>query len=295
MIDDFFSAKKNIFTKKKLVVLLLADAWGVSLNDDNNAIRKAKIPAFKNLVANYPTTVIEPPGFDDSKNYRIIGSSHHNLESKVPAHLSLSKIISQHQMSQLKIAPSSTFPLISVFLNGQEDRFLGEDWRILPNKKDGFFDFLKGDGLDVSELIKSIKSDKYNFITSSWPDISQGFFKGDFSRTVSAVEKVAIALSKVAQAVLSVDGVLLFTSSYGGAEDVFNIQTNLANKKRTSNSVPFLIIGREYEGKTIGLKEAPNNDISLLSPQGSYLDIAPTILRLLNLEVPQEMQGKSFV
>jgi len=85
------------------------------------------------------------------------------------------------------------------------------------------------------------------------------------------------------------------TSAYGGAEDVYNIGTGLANKKRTKNHVPFLIIGQSFEGKTIGLKEAPNNDLSLLNPQGNYTSIAPTILKILNLPRTSSMGDNGFV
>lgn len=163
------------------------------------------------------------------------------------------------------------------------------------NKTKNLFSFWREDDFDIKKLIKKIKSKSYNFIFSSLPFLSQEVFRGDFLATVAAVERASRLLNEISQAVLSEGGVLIITSTYGGAEDVFNIQTNLANKKRSENNVPFLLIGKDYQGKTIGLKEAPNNDISLLPAQGSYLDIAPTILRILDLDVPESMQGKSFV
>ena len=119
--------------------------------------------------------------------------------------------------------------------------------------------------------------------------------QGDFASAVKEVEKTSEYLSRVCEAVNNVNGVLIITSSYGGVEDFFNVGTGVLNKKRTKNLVPFLIIGRDYEGKSIGLEEAPNNDISLLASQGSYLDIVPTILRVLDLELPPDLEGESFV
>ncbi len=275
----------------KLLVFLTIDGWGISSNIENNAIRKAKIDAFKDLIFNYPATAISSPGFSDSKNYSLLGlacSDYNNL-----SHLSLSKIISQSNLGQLKIARSENFPLLSVFFNNQDERLLLEDWLIVKEKK-SLFNFLKVSDLEKN-LIDKIKSKRYNFIFSNFSDISEEVLKGDFLSIVSAVEGVSKSLDKIAKTVLDLNGVLIISSTHGGAEDSYNIGTGLANKKKTNGLVPLLIIGKEYQGKNIGLKEAPNNDISLLNSQGSYLDIAPTILSILGLDIPREMEGKSFI
>lgn len=281
--------------KNKLVVFLTIDGWGISLNTENNAIRKANIPGFKNLVANFPATVIENPNLELSSIYKSFGlgldaSSCNNHEKFV----SVSKIISQFDLNQLKISASCVFPLISTFFNNSLDRYPNEDWIIVDKKKNPLLSFFGKDAL-VDELIKNIKINKYNFIFSCLSEIGLEVLSGNFLSTISAVENISESLEKIAKAVLEVDGVLVITSAYGGAEDVYNVGTGLANKKRTKNYVPFLIIGQNFEGKTIGLKEAPNNDLSLLSPQGNYMSIAPTILKLLNLPIASSMSDNSFV
>ena len=91
------------------------------------------------------------------------------------------------------------------------------------------------------------------------------------------------------------DGVLIVLGSFGVAEDVFNVNTKIPNLKKTNNPVPLLIVGNDFQGKTIGLEEAPNNDLSLIKSQGDFSDIAPTILIIMNLEIPTEMTGESFI
>lgn len=279
--------------KKKLLVFLFINGWGVSSNIDNNVIRKADIPGFKNLITNYPVTIIEPFDLKVSENYRIIGLGRKDVEEDV-ANLSLSKIISRSNLNQLKISDSQDFPLVSVFLNNSEERFLNEDWIISNNQPDNFFSFLFKNNLE-DKIIKQIKSGRYNFIVSSLPNISQVLYQGDFSSLISATEEISRCLDKISKAVLSVDGTLVVSSVYGGAEDVFNLGTGLPNKKRSTNPVPFMIISEKYKGRIINLSEAPNNDISLLSPVGNFLDIAPTILNLLGLKIPEEMKGKVLI
>lgn len=284
----------NNLSDNKLVVLLSIDGWGVSLNTENNAIRKAKIDGFKNLVTSYPSTVITMPGGDDSLNYKLLGLATPDCKEDNLMALSLSKIISQAGLKQLKISNSNDFPLISVFFNNSPNQFDNEDWMIVDSNKNNFLSIFKLNNLE-KKLIKQIELGDYNFIFSVLPNIKQEFFKGDFISTITAVESISESLEKISQAVLEKDGVLIVTSTYGGAEDVFNIGTGIANKKKTGNAVPLLIIGHGYQGRSINLQEAPNNDLSLLSPQGSYLDIAPTILKILDLPTPPEMIGKSFI
>lgn len=281
----------------KLVVFLTIDGWGVSSFIENNAIRKAEILGFKNLVVNYPATIINTPlndsNFKVSQAYRLLGLGKKNTSQDV-SNLSLSKIISRANLRQLKIASSYDLPLLSVFFNNSLERFLNEDWVVCDKRSSGIWSFLNKGSL-VDGLIKNIKSNRYNFIFSSLSDLSHEFLQGDFSATVLAVEETSYNLDKIARTVLSVDGTLIISGVYGGAEDVYNLGTGIANKKRSTNPVPFMIIGNKYQGRVIGSGEAPNNDLSLLSPAGTYLDVAPTILNILNLNIPVEMEGKSLI
>ncbi len=277
--------------KNKLLVFITIDAWGLSLNIDNNAIRKANIPGFKNLIFNHPATAISMPGLERSSNYRFIGTGR---ESDSMINASISRSISQANLRQIKIASSEDIALLSVFFNNSEERFLNEDWLIVDEVKSRFPSFLNKNSL-VNEIVKHIKSGQYQFIASSLSYIDSALLQGSFSDIVLAVEKVSRYLDKIAKTVLDNKGVLIVSSTHGGAEDAFNIVTGAVNKKRTNTLVPFIIFGEEYQGRTIGLKEAPNNDLSLIPSQGSYLNIAPSVLKILGINIPPEMSAKSFV
>jgi bisphosphoglycerate-independent phosphoglycerate mutase (AlkP superfamily) len=71
--------------------------------------------------------------------------------------------------------------------------------------------------------------------------------------------------------------------------------TELVDKDITNNPVPVFIVGEEYKGKTIGLSEPLNSDLSLLAPAGNLGDLAPTILSIFNLAKPAEMTGSSLI
>ncbi|MFA4942412.1 MAG: hypothetical protein WC564_02125 [Patescibacteria group bacterium] len=274
------------------VVLLLLDGWGVSETRENNAIRQAKIPNFKNLVANYPAAIISGSSKKDSINYTLIGTGSLNPKAE-----SLSKIISDRKLRQIKIAETEKFVLVSNFFNNHEKQLPGEDYDLVSSviKTSEEVDIKMATTEVVKRLRQALKSDNYDFILLSLANIDSVSHAGDFQKTIKAIEFIDRAILKISQLVLSQKGVLLITSSHGYAEQVFDLQTDLATLENTDNPVPFIVVGQEYAGKTIGLEEAPANDLSLLDPVGSLLDISPTILHILGLDIPKSMEGESLI
>jgi 2,3-bisphosphoglycerate-independent phosphoglycerate mutase len=88
---------------------------------------------------------------------------------------------------------------------------------------------------------------------------------------------------------------VFITADHGNAEGLFNMQTGQIDKEHSVNPVPLLIISKEYEGKSLSLPDAPGGDLSLVQPQGLLSDVAPTILKVMNLEKPPEMTGRSLI
>jgi 2,3-bisphosphoglycerate-independent phosphoglycerate mutase len=108
---------------------------------------------------------------------------------------------------------------------------------------------------------------------------------GDFQATIKAVEAIDICLGKVIEAAKKVDAEILITSDHGNAEQMRAYATEKIKSDQhtahTTNLVPLIYIGRDAEiisGRT-----------------GTLSDIAPTMLYLMGLEVPQEMTGKPLL
>ena len=282
--------------KKGPLVLLTINSWGVSplTGVENNAIRKAGVLEFKDLVSNFPSTIIKPYSDKLSENYQVLASGV-RPEKNLINNFSISKLIDYNNLIQLKIADSENFPLLSVIFNSQEDKLANEDWEIVGS--DGFFSdiFFNIDDKISNRLLASIKSSKYDFILANFCEAGRHALRGDFEQTVLSIKKNSINLKKIAKATLSESGTLIILGAYGLAEEIFNYNTKMPYLKRNLNPVPFLIINKDYQGRSIGFKEAPNNDISLLEPNGSFLDVAPTILNLLNLDIPEGLEGESFL
>jgi 2,3-bisphosphoglycerate-independent phosphoglycerate mutase len=102
---------------------------------------------------------------------------------------------------------------------------------------------------------------------------------GILDAAVKAVETVDICLGQVVTAMQSIGGEVLITADHGNAETMRDSITHQPHTAHTTNLVPFLYVGRPAKMKHSGALE----------------DIAPTILKLMDLPQPMEMTGHPLV
>jgi len=85
------------------------------------------------------------------------------------------------------------------------------------------------------------------------------------------------------------------TADHGNAEETINLQTGEIDKEHTTNPVPLLIIGKDFQGQAGPAGDPPEGDLSLMHPVGVLADIAPTVLKLMGVEKPAEMTGVPLI
>ena len=100
---------------------------------------------------------------------------------------------------------------------------------------------------------------------------------GDFNATVKAVEAVDQCLGQIVDAIKEADGHLLITADHGNAEQMRDVETNQPLTSHTNGPVPLLYVG--------------NSKYQFIT-DGSLCDIAPTILSLMDIPIPEEMTGE---
>ncbi len=144
-------------------------------------------------------------------------------------------------------------------------------------------------------LLKAIGEDLYDFILVNFANADMVGHTGNMKATSKAIEAVDKCIDKLVKAVLKNDGVLILTADHGNAENMFNMQTGVMDKEHSANPVPFILVGKEFEGKSIGMRDAVGGDLSLVQPQGILSDIAPTILKIMNIPRPPEMTGRPLI
>lgn len=210
----------------------------------------------------------------------------------------LAQVISEQGLKQLHIAETEKYAHVTFFLNGtREEPFEGEDRVIVPSPKVASYDQAPAmSAREISDrVVKALQTNVYDFVAMNFANPDMVGHTGVFDATVKAVEAMDECLGKIVDEVLARDGFVFVTADHGNAEERKNLRTGDVNKEHTTNTVPFLIIGKRFEGQPSIAGEVPDGDLSLMSPVGMLADVAPTILAVLGIPQPPEMTGQPLI
>jgi len=211
-------------------------------------------------------------------------------------HNFLGECIAEAGFRQIRISDSEGYVPITTFLNaGHEHSVIGEDRRLVPIPISTEYSTHPGLGsMDIAkETVKVIEENKYDFIAVNFSALDRVGHLSNITTAKAAVTSIDQALRKVVDAVLEVSGVAIIVGSHGLAEQLVSVNGEKFSP-HTQNPVPFILVGNAFAGFSLGLPEAVGGDLSLLTPTGSLIDVAPTILTLMRLSVPSVMTGHSF-
>jgi 2,3-bisphosphoglycerate-independent phosphoglycerate mutase len=210
----------------------------------------------------------------------------------------LAEVISTAGLTQFHIAETEKYAHITFFLNGTvEDPFSGEERMIIPSPKVSSYDQApEMSAAEVAkEVVKAIESEKYDVILLNLANADMVAHTGDVQASIKGCEAVDRAIGSIVDHTLAKGGVFLMTADHGNAEEVANLQTGEKDKEHSTNPVPFLIIGKQYQGQAGPSGDPPDGDLSLMAPVGMLADVAPTILSILEIPQPPEMTGRALI
>lgn len=209
----------------------------------------------------------------------------------------LAKILSEAGLKQLHIAETEKYAHVTFFFNGmKEEGFSGEDRIIVPSPHVASYDKEPemSAGIVTEKLVKEIMAQRYDFIVVNFANADMVGHTGNYKATVQAAETIDKCLGRVADVVLPMGGVLVITADHGNAEEILNLETGEMDKEHSTNPVPLILAGREFE-EGAAERGAAETDLSLLQPVGVLADVAPTILKIMKIKKPDEMTGTSLV
>ena len=200
-------------------------------------------------------------------------------------HMPLGRVIAEQGLRQARIAETEKERFVTYYFNGyREEPFVGEDRFIIPSPMVPTFD-LKPE-MATPELtrllIEKLHTKQYDFfvINVACPDMVA--HTGNLEATKIACEATDVFLKSAVSETLALDGVVVVTGDHGNAEELIDPMTGQKDTEHSTAPVPFIIVSNKLRGSTQKLQP------------GILADIAPTILRLMEIEQPQEMSGRSL-
>ena len=207
----------------------------------------------------------------------------------------LGKIISDNDLKQLHIAETEKYAHVTYFINGGvETKFTGEEDVLVNSPKvENYNQKPEMSAVEVKNtVLKKINEDIYDFIVINFANSDMVGHTGDIKAAIKGVETIDKCLGEISTAVLEKHGVVVITSDHGNAEELINPNSGEIIKEHSTNPVPILILGKNFQNIDSG---EGNVDLSVLTPSGVLADIAPTILKIMDIKKPDEMTGQSLV
>ena len=199
---------------------------------------------------------------------------------RIPVKNGLGEYLSSMGLTQLRIAETEKYAHVTFFFNGGvEKQYPGEDRVLVPSPKVATYDLQpEMSAREVCDkCVERINSGAYDVIILNFANCDMVGHTGVLQAAVKAVETVDECVGRVVEATLKMGGIAMVTADHGNAEVMLQPDGSPMTA-HTTNLVPFILCGAGTQ----------------LRP-GRLADIAPTILDVMGLAAPQEMDGQTLI
>ena len=194
----------------------------------------------------------------------------------------LGEVLAKHHKKQIRIAETEKYPHVTFFFSGgRELPFEGETRIMAPSPKVATYDLQpEMSATELTEkLLPEIKAGNPDFVCLNFANADMVGHTGVFTAVMKAVETVDACVEKIVTAGLENGYTIFLTADHGNADYMIN-EDGSPNTAHSLNLVPFFIIDKDWKGS--------------IKP-GKLGDLAPTILKVMGLEIPNEMTGNVLI
>lgn len=238
------------------------------------ALTQAAFPKYdmKPLKLDYTTMTLYDHTF---KNIRVIFQKDDLINT-------LGEVLQANNKKQIRIAETEKYPHVTFFFSGgREVPFAGENRILIPSPKVATYDMQpEMSAFEVTKaLLPEIKKQSADFICLNYANADMVGHTGVWDAVIKAVETVDQCVKEIVTTGLENGYTIFLTADHGNADYIVN-EDGTPNTAHTQNLVPFFIIDKEWQGK--------------IEP-GKLGDIAPTILSMMKLPIPEQMTGKVLI
>ncbi|MEM0939040.1 MAG: 2,3-bisphosphoglycerate-independent phosphoglycerate mutase [Bacteroidota bacterium] len=194
----------------------------------------------------------------------------------------LGEILEANAKKQIRIAETEKYPHVTFFFSGGRETKFNDEKRILcPSPKVATYDLQpEMSAEDIRDkIIPELKSKWADFVCLNFANPDMVGHTGVFEAAVKACETVDSCAEAVVNAALENDFLSILIADHGNSDVMINAD-GTPNTAHTTNLVPCIVVDKEFRGE---LKN------------GKLGDLAPTILKFMGLESPEEMTGNTLI
>ncbi|MDA3911966.1 MAG: 2,3-bisphosphoglycerate-independent phosphoglycerate mutase [Bacteroidales bacterium] len=205
----------------------------------------------------------------------------HIIYDKENVKNTLGEYLSKNNLKQLRIAETEKYAHVTFFFSGgREEKFPGESRIMVSSPKVATYDLQpEMSAPEVADkLVKELKDETHDFICLNFANGDMVGHTGIYSAIQKAVKTVDSQLEKVVETAKSHNYDVVIIADHGNADNAVN-KDGSPNTAHSLNPVPFIVVTERYS----------------TAKNGKLADVAPSILKLINLEIPEEMTGSNLI
>jgi 2,3-bisphosphoglycerate-independent phosphoglycerate mutase len=195
----------------------------------------------------------------------------------------LPELLAEQGKRQLRIAETEKYAHVTFFFSGgREEPFAGEQRILVPSPNVATYDLQPEMSCPevTRRLVEAIASAEFDFIVCNLANPDMVGHTGNFDAAVQAVEAIDEALGALRAAIENSGGAMLICADHGNLEQMWDPDSGQVSTQHSTNPVPLVYLGPT----AMDLRDG-----------GSLRDIAPTVLQLLDLPIPDAMTGRSLL
>ncbi len=220
--------------------------------------------------------------YDGFDNFLLVEVGNGDDEPSV----TVGQLIAEAGLNQLRMAETQKFPHVTSFFNGKlTTPYENEDRVELKGRFDpaSFADHPEMEAYLVTEaFLSELGKDKYDFIMVNYANGDMVGHTGNFDAGVKAVEVLDECLAQIIPAILEKDGQILMTADHGNVDQMVDYETGAVRTSHSLNPVELLYM-------------ANDSKLDIKLSDGVLSDIGVTVLDLLGVKTPPEMDAKVLI
>lgn len=200
----------------------------------------------------------------------------------------LARVVSEAGLTQLHVAETEKYAHVTFFINGgREEPFTGEDRTLVPSPKVATYDLqpeMSADGV-CDAVVSAIEGGAHSLIIVNFANGDMVGHTGVIPAVVKAIETVDACLGRIIDALDAAEGTALIIADHGNAEEEIVLLTGGPTTAHTTNPVPCILV----------TPDSSQYRHAELVKGAALSSVAPTLLHLLDLQLPASMTARSLL